>query len=429
MMRSRWTRVLPQAAGFAGAILLSGALALGQDPAQAIGARGDGQIEMDVVQALDSSNALKQDLITAATVKGEVTLAGTVTSEASKELAGAIVSRVAGVTAVHNNLKVGAVQESETVPAPADPLPVASEPAQAAQEETAQPLPQSYPQPSAEAAQPNPAAAQEPEQAASVQPYETPTPAQPPVRRPYNPNGAAQPGPQQALRPLTVAPGTLLQLRTSEALSSKRAQPGQPVQFQVIQDVMTGGVLAIPRGATVRGEVTDVKKAGSLSGSNELALHLTSLDLGGRSYPLMSDEFHVKGPDKTGQTVGGALTGGLIGTIIGCAAGHGAGCAIGAGAGVAAGTAASAASDGGAAWIPSEARVDFHLTAPVTVAPVSQEEVWRLAQGLYPAGGPTLYRRGDGPGYPPPPPGVVYAPYPPVYYHPYYVVEGHYYWR
>ena len=71
-------------------VVLSGALALAQEPA-ASGQRSDGQIEMDVVHALDSSNALKKDLITAATIQGEVTLAGTVSSEASSELAESIV--------------------------------------------------------------------------------------------------------------------------------------------------------------------------------------------------------------------------------------------------------------------------------------------------------------------------------------------------
>ncbi|MGB6736786.1 MAG: hypothetical protein WBE55_13680, partial [Candidatus Sulfotelmatobacter sp.] len=76
------------------------------------------------------------------------------------------------------------------------------------------------------------------------------------------------------------------------------------------------------------------------------------------------------------------------------------------------------------AWIPAEALVTFHLSAPVTVQPVSQEEAARLAQGLYP-GGPNLYRRGYY-GYPSP-----YGPYgyPPVYYRPYFVSGGYYYWR
>jgi hypothetical protein len=227
--------------------------------------------------------------------------------------------------------------------------------------------------------------------------------------------------------PVTIPQGALLQLRTSEPVSSKHAKDGEPLQFVVIRDVNVGGVLAIPRGATVHGIVSEVKRPGDLAGSAELALRLTSLDLGGQSYPVDSGQFKVKGPNKAGRTVGNALTGGLLGTMIGCAVGRGTGCAIGAGAGVAAGTIASGASPGPNVWIPAEALVEFHLNAPLTVTPVSAREAARLAQGLY-SGGPTLHQRGGyGPYYGRPYP-YPYG-YPPVYYHPYYAVGGYYYWR
>jgi hypothetical protein len=218
-------------------------------------------------------------------------------------------------------------------------------------------------------------------------------------------------------------------LRTSEGIESKHAKDGEPVQFTVIQDVAVGGVLAIPRGATVHGVITESKNvgAGQLGGSSVLGLKLVSLDLGGRSYPIDSDEFRVKSPNKAGETVGNAVGAGIVGTIIGCAVGRGAGCAIGAGAGVAAGTAASAASPGPRAWIPAEALVKFHLAVPVTVDPVGPQEAARLAEGLYP-GGPNLYRRGP---YGSPYYGYAGYPYgyPAVYYRPYYAAGGFYYWR
>jgi len=164
---------------------------------------------------------------------------------------------------------------------------------------------------------------------------------------------------------VTIPQGTLIQLRTNEPVSSKRAKDGTPVEFTVIHDVTFGGVLAIPRGATAHGVVTEVKQAGDLKGSPELALKLTSLDLGGQNYPLDSDQFKVKGPGKGGQTANNIVGGAMMGTIIGCIAGRGVGCAIGAGAGAAAGTAVSAASPGPGLWIPSEARVDFHLNKPL----------------------------------------------------------------
>jgi len=446
---------------WAGMPLLCAGLALAQDagaaaqpqgqPAAQTGQRTDGQIEMDVVHALDASAALTNDLITAATIQGEVTLSGTVSSNASRQLAESIVAHVDGVTKVHNNLQIGNPAQAAQASQPAadnEDVPDADQ-SQAQQNMAGLPPPG----PSPDQAQQNTG------QAPSVAPNAPPAPTAPqpgyPQQPQYGPQGGYPPPPppgrpqyqnpqysqyppqypqapayRQPTGPVTITPGTLLQLRTSEPVSSKLAKDGQPVQFIVIQDVAVGGVLAIPRGATVHGVVTDVKKVGSgdLGGSAQLALTLTSLDLGGYNYPLASDQFKVKGPNKAGQTAGSAVSGGIIGTIIGCAVGRGAGCAIGAGAGVAAGTAAGAAAPGPNVWIPAEALVTFHLAQPLTVNPVSAQEAARLAQGLYP-GGPSLYRRGP---YGYPPYGYYagyYYPYPPVYYRPYYMVGGAYYWR
>jgi hypothetical protein len=432
-------------------LAFSCAILAAQSSAPAAGQRSDGQIEMDVVQALDASQALKNDLITAATIQSQVTLAGTVSSDASRQLAESIVSKVPGVTKVNNNLKVGNPADAQNDQGAPDPnaqddgTPSASDgrPPQYAQDDQdrsansrpdypqqgSAPPRQNYPQqnyPQQDGPQqgtdrgyppPPPAYGQQPEY--------PPTPG---YNRPgYNQRPEyAPPAPAyaQPTGPVMIPHGTALQVRTSEALDNKRAKEGTPVEFTVIRDVAVNGVLAIPRGATVHGVVTGTKDAGELSGSPELALALTSLDLGGRNYPLQSDQFKVQGPNKAGHTAGNIIGGALIGAIIGGAAGGGGGAAIGAAAGGTVGTAASAASSGPRAWIPAEALVTFHLDAPVTVDPVSQQEAARLAQGLYP-GGPTLYRRGYyGPRYAP-----AYYPYPPVYYRPYYVVGGAYYWR
>ena len=406
MNRPLFKRVFPQIVFCAGLMVLCGATALAQDqapataeaasPDQAAPQRTDGQIEMDVVHALDATQDLKNDLITAATIQGEVTLSGTAASKASSDMAESIAGHVAGVTKVNNNLKIGNPQDANAGNPGAQQM-VGNQPDNG-------PGPQEYQQQG-----PPPDQGHAPDQ--GQEPYYPPQ-RQYRDQQPQAPTYAAPNG------PITIPPGTLIQLRTSEPVNSKRAKDGEPIQFTVLADVAVGNVLAIPRGATVHGVVTEAKKAGDLGGSPVLALTLTSLDLGGQSYPLATDQYKVKGPNKAGHTVGNAIGGGVLGTIIGCAVGRGFGCAVGAGAGVAAGTAASAASPGPGIWIPAEARVDFHLASPLTVAPVSAQEAARLAQGLY-QGGPNLYRRGNYPirrpyygypyGYPPPP--VYYRPY------------------
>jgi len=443
--------LIPLALAGVAVLVLGAATARAQAAAPADqGQRTDGQIESDVVHELDASSTLKNDLITAATIQSEVTLSGTVSSQASKDLAGSITQGVPGVTKVHNNLLIGDPQQAakeENLPQDDD---VAVDQPQA-QAPTAQPQPQSqaptaqaqpqaapnaYPQrpqygiPNGSPTQPQNAQQYPPQSAGQQAQYPAPAPGYaPPPNYARQPGYAQQPAYAPPTGPVTIAPGTLIELRTDEAITSKRAQNGAPVEFTVIKDVIAGGGLAIPRGAIMRGVIAEVKQVGhgDLGGSAKLALRLTSLELGGQSYPVESDLFRVQGPNKGGETVGSALAGGLIGTIIGCAAGRGAGCAVGAGAGVAAGTAASAASSGPQAWIPAEARVDFHLAAPLTVYPVSAQEAARLAQGLY-QGGPSLYQR-PGPYYGP----RYYAPgypYYPVYFRPYILVGGGvHYWR
>jgi hypothetical protein len=498
-------RILARFAVLVAVATLCSAFAPAQDAAPANGQRTDGQIEMDVVHALDASDALKNDLITAATIQGQVTLAGTVTSEASKRLAESIVKGVPGVTGVKNNLKVGnpandpnaqgapddsdAQDMGDNQPAappqrpdygqnappaygqnvPQDdgqnapppgygqaPPPGYGQPApppgygQAPPPGYGQPAPPpgygQAPPPGYGQPAPPPGYGQAPPPGygqpgygqAPPPGYGQPAPPQgyPPAygqnpypsQQPYPPQyGPAQPPPPPykfARGPVTVPEGTPVQLRTVEAVDGKRAKGGEPVQFTVIQDVTLNGVLAIPRGATVQGVIAEAKPAGELAGSAELALELTSLELGGRNYPLESDLFKVRGPGKGERTASNIIGGTLLGAIIGGAAGGGGGAAIGAVAGGTVGTAASAATPGPHAWIPAEALVTFHLTAPVTVNAVTQAEAARLAEGLYP-GGPQLYRRGyyGRPGYPAP------YYYGPVYYRPYYYSGGYYYWR
>jgi len=399
-------------AGFGGYTTLNAPMALAQDATpqdQApAGQRTDGQIEMDVVHALDGAPALQQDWITAGTVQGEVTLSGTSASAANRQLAESIAGKVPGVTKVVNNLKVGdpqAASNGEGQPqdqVQPDYTPQGSTAQGSTYDNGPQPVQPGYPQPAPQPGYP-PQPGYQPAPGGGYYP-----------QRPPQPQVAQVPeGPHE---PVDLAKGTLIKVRSSEPLDSKKAKVGTPVEFTVVRDVYSAGVLAVPRGATVRGEVIEVKKAGALEGHAELALKLDTLELGGKSYALDSDSFEVKSPNKAGRTAGNAFGGAILGAIIGGAVGGGSGAAIGAGAGAVGGTAASAATPGPRVWIPAEALMDFHLNTPVTVTPVSSQEAMRLAANAPPPSQrPTLYRRGYYPyGYPPPPPpppGYYYRPY------------------
>ncbi len=392
-----------------GALGLGGSLAAAQEKAKeadkaTAAQRTDGQIEMDVVHALDAEAALKQDWITAGTVQGEVTLSGTSASETNRQLAESIAARVAGVTSVVNSLKVGNPQAAQDAQSAAEPQEEQSSPVSASNNNQQNATSDQRSQPQETPVQQEPAPANNGQEAQMTpRPSYRPVPMRPPL--PVNQ--------EYPLTPVTVMQGALIKVRTSEALDSKNAKEGTSMEFTVVRDVYAAGILAIPRGASIHGQVISAKKAGALGGRPELALKLQSLELGGLSYPLDSDTFQLRGPNKAGNTVNNAFGGAILGAIIGGVVGGGQGAAIGAGAGAVGGTAVSAATPGPGVWIPSEALIDFHLSSDLTVTPVNAQEAQRLAANAAPLRPerPTLYRRGPY-GYPPPPrPGYYYRPY------------------
>ena len=379
-----------------------------QPQAQA-GARADADIQSDVTAALSSSPQLQGQSITAATIQGEVTLSGTVRDAAAKQLAEQLASGVSGVRSVSNHLTVNSAaaqqpassQADEQTPPPPPYDQGVANPDQAEQQQ------QNYP--SAQGNYPPPPQTNYPaEQQAPNYPQSSQYPQQ---QQPYY---------QQPSGPVTVPAGTLLNVRTSELLDTRKAQVGQMFQATVANDIFQGNVLAIPRGAVLTGQVTAVSKPGDLTGKAGVKLQLTSLNLGGQSYPLTTDAWTGQGPNKAGYSA--ANTAGLagLGAVIGAIAGGGPGAAIGAVAGGVTGLGASAATKGPQVVIPPEAMLSFHLATPVTVTPVSYQEAQRLAASAPQE--PRLMRR----------PAYAYPPYPygyPVYYpygYPYRYYGGYY---
>jgi hypothetical protein len=214
-------------------------------------------------------------------------------------------------------------------------------------------------------------------------------------------------GGQEAGINVTVPIGALLRIRINQTLTSASAKAGDSFDGIVVSDIVAGGVVAIPRGASVHGIVVNAKKSGALVGRGELSLQVTQVTLGGRVYPIVSEVWGHNGGDKTVQSVNNTAAGGAIGALFGAAAGGGKGAAIGAGVGGALGLGSSAASGGGQVFVPSEGLLTFHLAQPTAIATVSQAEMNRLAQGV-PQPQQQLIRR-----YPPPYRGpVYYRPYP-----------------
>lgn len=71
--------------------------------------------------------------------------------------------------------------------------------------------------------------------------------------------------------------GTRLPIALRQPLSTKNAQPGDPVYAQTTFPVMVDNFMAVPAGTWVQGTVDTVKRAGRIKGTAEMRFHLTKL--------------------------------------------------------------------------------------------------------------------------------------------------------
>ena len=173
--------------------------------------------------------------------------------------------------------------------------------------------------------------------------------------------------PRVEWREITVPSGTALPLELETALSSETAQVETPVRAKLKQAVAVNGVTALPAGAVLVGDVTEVERAGRVKGRSRLVFNFNRLqadNLSGdvRTEPVTFVGEATKGEDATkigAGAVGGAIVGGILG--------GGSGAAKGAAIGGAAGTGVVLATRGRDVTVASGADVATTLATPFYV--------------------------------------------------------------
>lgn len=167
----------------------------------------------------------------------------------------------------------------------------------------------------------------------------------------------------------TIPSGTRITIRTSSAISSATARPGQAFQGTLARDVVVGGKTIAKAGAPVKGKVTLAKSSGRLHAPGQLSLRLTSVE----NMPVSTTAYRAKGKSHTRSNAekigGGAAAGALIGGL----AGGGKGAGIGALAGGAAGTGVAAYTGKQEAVVPAEAAITFRVTGTGATASKSRK--------------------------------------------------------
>jgi hypothetical protein len=311
----------------------------------------DDAVTTSIKAKLYSEPLLKSATIDVTAKDGTVTLSGQVPDDAARLAAQHIAATAPGVKTV--------VDQTTMAPPPT-----------ATAENLAAPPPPARPArpartPRKPAPPPPPVATPAPAPAQNSDP--TPGPLHEAVQE--KPAAPAPPPPPPPPQPITVTipEGTIVTIRTIDAIDSSVNHTGQTFRASLDAPIVVGDRVVIPKGLNVNLKLVDASSAGKFKGRSELTVSLDNFTYQGRTYQIASSDVQEKGGSRgkrSAEVIGG---GAVLGAIIGGLAGGGKGAAIGAGAGAGTGTVVQALTHGQKVKIASETRLDFTLHDPVNV--------------------------------------------------------------
>ena len=185
----------------------------------------------------------------------------------------------------------------------------------------------------------------------------------------------------QGSAPLLVPAGTRLPLVLHNSVTTRNAQPGDPIYLETTFPIVLNGRILVPAGSYVQGEITEAKRPGKVKGQGEVRVRLTTLILP-NGYTVQFDavptnagtgggestdkEGNIKGDTDKATDVGTVIKTTSVGAAIGGIAGRSAGSAgIGAGVGAAAGLAAVLLTRGPELELPRGTTLDVVLDRPL----------------------------------------------------------------
>jgi BON domain len=318
-------------------------------------APNDAKVTSDIQAKLASDSGLQDKQVAVQSANGTVTLSGSVDNEAERDAAGKYAASEPGVKTVINNLQTGTTQaavqpEQQPAPAPMSPKPSASTRHHKSERHD-------------EMADSTPASSSPPPQ--QMAPSQPAAPDPPPMQ-------AAAPPPPPQPAPVTVPSGAVLSVRLIDTIDSATAQTGDTFHATLDAPLAVDGDVVVPAHYDVEGHVVNAQASGKFAGQALLVLTLDRLKVGGKVYPIQTDQFSQKtgsrGKNTAEKVGGGAIAGAILGGIFG----GGKGAAIGSVAGAGAGGGVQAASKKPDIKLSSERVLTFTLQSPVTLVPTTK---------------------------------------------------------
>jgi hypothetical protein len=198
-------------------------------------------------------------------------------------------------------------------------------------------------------------------------------------------------------KPNWVVPaGTKIPIQLRQPISTKTAQPGDPIYAQTAFPIVADGAMLIPAGTWVQGTVDSVKRAGRIKGTAELKFHLTKFiyqtgytvdilaaidSVPGETGTRMEEPGVVKHESEKGKdlekTGEAAARGGQIGALVGAAASPSIrGLGVGGVAGIAAGTLLAILARGSDVLFPAGTSVEISLGQAMALDPGKMQQAF-----------------------------------------------------
>lgn len=348
----------------------------------------DTAVVTNIKAQMFSDPQLKDANLKVTAKNGQVTLTGTVSSDAARLDAYKIATQTAGVSKVNDQMTVAAAQTAQVeVPQPRQTPQTTPESPQVEVTPAPEPTPEKTARerhrrehakthkraaasaheieadntpPAEETTEVTPAAAVQTLTQAPAVPASESNP--PPVTAPPV---AAPPPPQPSQ--VQIPAGTTMSIRMIDGIDSSVNQPGEIFHASLDSPILIDNQVVVPKDADVYVRLASVSSAGHIKGKSELELQLVKLEFQGESYPLTSGTYTLTGQSRGKDTAKKVGAGAILGTLIGAIAGGGKGAAIGAAVGAGAGGGYQEATRGKQVKVPSESKLDFQLQQPVTV--------------------------------------------------------------
>ncbi len=300
---------------------------------------------------------------------GQVTLTGTVASDAARYKAYKIANEMAGVTKVNDQITVAPrpMLEAKLPTNSAAPKSKASKdaPLSRAPDKPRKAPIKNPPDPNNNDQIADNTSGTQQEQSPELAP--TPDAQAQPVPPPSQPSLPPTPPPPPQPRQIDVPANSTLTVRMIDGVDSSVNSAGEIFHASLESPLVVDNDVVVPRGADIYVRLVSASSAGRMKGKSELHLELVKMEFQGRSYPLVSSPYSATGSSRGKNTAAKVGGGAALGAIIGALAGGGKGAGIGAGVGAAGGAIYQGATKGKQVKIPAETRLDFQLEQPVTV--------------------------------------------------------------